>query len=97
MSSDLESFKQSVLDAISAMHQRIDEHANAIVEYRKSVNNAINLISEDLRADKKERYKRQKRNDYRDIAIGCFFLLTLSASCSILSLMLYILWSGYGR
>lgn len=102
MPDPLDTFRQEFYDALKEIYERLkahEEEVNArIVEYRKTVNTAITLLSKELfdfqETDRRERVERQKRQDIKDAAIGCLLLAFLLTSCAILTLGAYLLAIG---
>lgn len=97
MPDDLDKFKEEFYDALTQIYEKFKLHENevkgSIIEYRKTVNAAISLLSKELfdfqENDRREREKRQKRQDVKDAiagAIGCCLILT---GCGMIAILLW--------
>jgi len=99
--SDLDDMRESVLQAVKDVFDQFNALRQEVTEYRRTVNNAIGLLSKEIldftTHDIAERKKRQKRQDYKDLALGCFLLLTILSACSIIAALGYVVWSSYVR
>lgn len=90
-----EDLKQ-VYARIQAFEEKIE---SIIIEYRKTVNSAISLLSKEFiefqQTQQEERTKRQKRNDIKDIiiaAIGCLVFISTCVVISVLIAFVYRVW-----
>lgn len=109
MGDDDDSRWHGVLDEIRKMYEAWQAHQErveaTIGEYKKTVNNAISLLSHEaltfqddirsrLAADAAERLPRQKRADRKDAAVllatGCLIALNLIAICSLVSALAWL-------
>lgn len=97
MNDDLDKFREDFYAALKDIYERLKAHETevkgSIVEYRKTVNAAISLLSKELfdfqETDRKEREKRQKRQDIKDMAIGLLGCALLLTGCAILAVVVY--------
>lgn len=94
--------RQDFLDLVAKFGQLEQRWSSELVEYRKTVNTAITLLSQEQfevqakyetnrLADEQERRSRQKRADIKDAVIVLFLLLTLLIGCSMISTVIYLL------
>ena len=98
--------RQDFLDLVAKFGEFERQVQGEITEYRKTVNNAIGLLSRELldfigRYEKEqkefiekelsERKARQKRQDIKDALIVLFLFLTLVIGCSIIAALVYFL------
>jgi hypothetical protein len=99
---DKDWLRQDFLDLVSKFGELERRLSSEIVEYKKTVNNAIGLLSKELFEfqskretdrlhDEQERKSRQKRADIKDAVIVLFLLLTILSACSIIVLLVYLL------
>ena len=96
MNEDFDSFRESVTHAVKEMADQFNALRDELINHKQTVNRALNLLSKELldftTHDVVERKQRQRRQDYKDVAIGCFLLLTVLAACSIISVQVYLLY-----
>lgn len=85
-----------MLKAIKEVYEQFHQLRAEVTEYKKSVNNAFLILSKELldftEKDVAERRERQRRQDIKDVVIGCFLLLTVVVCCSIISVQVYLLY-----
>ncbi len=102
--SELDDIRASIYDWIKDQSQQLENIRNEAVTHRQTVNAAVNFLSNELAGFGKQlesfitmnataREKRQQWQDYKDLAIGCLMVLTLLLGCSIISLLLYVIYS----
>ena len=95
---NLDDLREDFLELVKKFGLLEDQLRVEIAEYRKTVNTALGLLSKELLdfidRDVVERKARQKRQDIKDIAIGCIGILTLVIGCSIISLLILLYYRG---
>lgn len=103
---DKDWIRQDFLDLVEKFGEFERQVQGEITEYRKTVNNAIGLLSRELldfigryekeqkefiEKEQSERKARQKRQDIKDVILILLVLLTLLIGCSIIGLLIYFL------
>ena len=94
--------RQDFLDLVAKFGELERRLSAEIVEYKKTVNTAIGLLSQELFEfqsrretdrlhDEQERKTRQRRTDIKDVIIALIGILTLVIGCSIIVLLVYLL------
>lgn len=107
MNSDLDDIRRSILDWIQDHSRQLDEMRERSAADRKAMYSAVTQLSNELFAfgsrldgfikrNEEAREKRQQWQDYKDLALGCIGVLTLVIGCSIISLLLYVLFNSRG-
>jgi hypothetical protein len=91
---NLDELRADFLELMRKFHELEERIDKSIAEYRQTVNRTLILLSEDIDRNRQLRLKRQKWQDYKDVAIGCLILLTLLTGCSIIGTLIYLITSG---
>lgn len=98
---DKDWLRQDFLDLVSKFGELERRLSAEIAEYKKTVNTAIGMLSQesfefqarrnqDRAEDTAERKARQRRQDIKDVIIALIGLLTLFILCSIIALLVYL-------
>lgn len=93
---DLDDLRQDFLDLVRRYGELEAQLRTEIAEYRKTVNTALGLLSKELLEfidrDVAERRARQRRQDYKDLALGSIGCLVVAFGCILIGLLVWRIW-----